>query len=510
MVFVIFFADWRVSEPKDIIRLSIIIALPVVILLGLLRRNPWSVYASLPTFIIWLSYGLFESLNIFVIEKPNFLTALQIGPIIFVGLCSIMGVVACFRHATNLKLQSRILFLLVSLSIQALLIWIVICGWFKVTSEEQTLRQTNAMQRYPMISYLYEDRAMIYLRLHNEDRAMEAVSTALKLGNKNPELYKGLGVHLFFERKFDLAVSEFSKGMPFCGKDSVEFSTFLLFRGWSYVRMRNYDSGIADLRWLWRLRLLKEIDKSDPNLTLPSYFITQSFLIIGEYDSAIAEYEKEKKAVLKLNKKGMEEKGDLESCDFGILKMCCAKGDFLSALRYLNEAVQERDSGIGTSYYAGIINYKLRNYETAKRDFENVISGAPGDDIAEYYLSSLFASKGHTKEALEHFDKALRLGFRFFDLVSENNDFRNLRKAAGYRELLRNHFGNGGIHAEEDTLRQIFKQDRIIYRDHPYVEGRDRLLVSEDLIANDRAQAIFWMPNRQQEYRKLEQLLTEE
>jgi tetratricopeptide (TPR) repeat protein len=523
IVFTLFFADWRFADVKDIIRLFILIVLPVVVLIGAVLKKSWSTYAAFPTFIIWLSYGVFELLTLdgAITHLPIFLTTTQIAPAIIGGLCSILGIVACVGGKSDSSIPTKAAIFIVSFFLQSSAVMIVAYGWLKISNIELISRYSKLIQRYPKFAYFYENRAMAYLMVYEEkamsypreqgekvkDEAMKDIDKAIASGDRNPQLYRAKGLESFFDGRLAEAVSEFSLGMPLCGKDLVEFSRQLYFRGWSYMRMRKYDSAIADLRWIRRTGLLKR--KDDPYSTLPLYFITQSFLIMGQYDSAIAEWEKGKREILKLNKNNTVDKMDLGWCDSELLELCCEKGDYASALRYLNEAVQEGDSSIEIGYYAGVVYYRLGNYEEAKHNFEKRLSRASGDDVAEYCLSSLLASRGHTREALEHFDKALQLGFRFFDLVDENDDFKNLRKEPGYRKLLKEHFTDENIHAEEDTLRQIFKQDGIINRDHPSVEGQDRILVSEDLVAKDRAQAIFWMPNRQKEFRKLEQLITE-
>ena len=500
--------DWRLPTLKYSVLMAILLAPLIVALVGTVRKKAWSPYAALSVLLFWLLMASWYLLVILGIIKFFLFhyDAIQISSYILGSACVVLGMIACVIGKSHTKNVFKILVFSLFFVLEIFVVGVAALSPLRITYEDDVARYTKLIKRYPNDVFLYEDRAKIYKRMGNNyyDAKIKDIHKAISLGSKELAFYLEDGLALRSHREYGQAVSEFSQGMALCGSDSLEFSKFLFFRAWTYMQMRRYDSAVDDIR------RLRKISVWPGDHGLGAYFISQSFLIRGQYDSAIAEYEKEKEEIRKLGVKNFHDSLDLRNSDEEIIKLYCAKGDYSDALRNLNAAFEDgsRISAIG--YYAGLVNYLSGNYEEAKHDFEVYLSSAKGDENTEYYLSSLLASGGHTKEALEHFDKALQLGFRFFDLVNENDDPRSLRNDPAYQKLLRDHFKNGGIHAEEDTLRQIFKQDRIIYRDHAYVEGQDRLLFSEQLIATSRAEEIFWMPNHQVEYRKLEQLITEE
>lgn len=352
-------------------------------------------------------------------------------------------------------------------------------GCKEPTTEEKINSYTDSLRLSPTNLRYYEERAKLYYFANQYRNSLADVKMAIELGSKNYEVYFIAGCIYFSDSTYDKAVKYFSKGIELGGDTDVDhlqrFSQ-RFYRGMAYIKLRNYELAIKDL----------EIINYKGDY---SGILSECYLFEKQLNMAIKE----------LIKYSMFQQ--IDSTIFihltykDIASLYAINGDYESALEYINRAIQKSNLALN-QYFRGIIYYKLKNYKLAITDLEKVIATGRKNYLAEYYLSMLYAEKKDNPKAILYLDKAIQNGFCFFDLLNQNNIFKNMKKYHAYNQLMRRYSNNEDIQSRAIAIYQIIKQDKISSKE-------------EYRLVKDRLDVIFAHSNKLDEFIKLRQLLME-
>jgi len=327
----------------------------------------------------------------------------------------------------------------------------------------------------PQKPSLYREKAIIENRVSNYAASLEDVNTAITLGDKDVRDYVLRGLLLMKNGKYTEAIPDFSMAISLGGKPYVS-------RAFSYVHIGQYKLAIEDYI---------EADKTD-SVHMYCSDIASCYAAMGDYTDAISTWKKKEELLLTRGFKNSS-RYELSSASRNICILWSILGNYDSALVYIKKAVEYYDGYPEDYYYRGVIDYKLKRYQEAIHNLEKADSLGANSYLSDYLLSSIYARNGDRGKALDYFDRALQKGFRFFDLVSENDEFRQLEKDSRYTKLLRKYAERENIYGKGDTLRQVMKRGKIVG-------------AAELDIASERVGAIFYMQSKRNELQKLQEL----
>jgi len=352
-------------------------------------------------------------------------------------------------------------------------------GCKEQTIEDKINLYTDSLKHSPNNLLYYEERAKLYYFASQYENSLPDVKRAIELGSKNYEVYFIAGCIYSHDSTYDKAVKYLSRGIELGGDTDADHSQRFsqrFYRGMAYIKLRNYELAIKDLE--------KINDKGNY-----SGILSECYLFEKQLNKAIEE-------LIKYSiTQQIDSVGFVHMTYKDIASLYAINGDYRNAFEYINKAIQKSDMAKYLCF-RGIIYCKLKNYELAISDLDKVVSLDAKNNLAEYYLSMLFAEKKDNPKAILHFNKAIQKGFFFLDLVNQNNIFKDMRKINNYKQLMSKYLRRNEIQSKINIMSQIFKQDKISSAE-------------KHRFASDRIDAIFAQPGKLNEFIKLHQLLME-
>jgi len=93
-----------------------------------------------------------------------------------------------------------------------------------------------------------------------------------------------------------------------------------------------------------------------------------------------------------------------------LAKIEMEENNLTAAKNYINSAIKYDPDFFTANILAGIINFKLKNFETSLKFFEKAKSLIPFNGISYYYTGRIYEEKGRLNLAFKNYEKALELG----------------------------------------------------------------------------------------------------
>lgn len=87
---------------------------------------------------------------------------------------------------------------------------------------------------------------------------------------------------------------------------------------------------------------------------------------------------------------------------------------------------------------SGLDKYKEYDYEGAIEDFRQALTADPDDIATHFNIACAYSLTEQTSKALEHLDKAVRLGFNDFEKINNKDAFAYIRVKPEFRKFVEN------------------------------------------------------------------------
>lgn len=353
------------------------------------------------------------------------------------------------------------------------------------TPQKRVDSLTEAVTRNPEDAELYYQRGLAYGELGRSDEELGDLTKAITLGDKHAKVYALRGRIYFARAKYDDAIPDFSVAI------GLGDTSLLPQRALSYLLTGQYVSALGDFAQV------AEVGQANK-----SQYVGDCYFYMGKYDSALSEWQRGKSMLeVSMGKSRPTPSKLLEMgfYDVHIPMLLVAARRYHDAIVCLDSLIRQKRSPIALLYYIrGVANFEMRNGRAAMNDFRTSISlDSTWLDTSfpmPYYLAAVASANTHrVGKAIDYLREAMKKGFFSLDLLKANGAFK---KAATrkYRKLFEQFSADSVLTSRQDTLRAILRNDRIVG-----VKGYQ--------VAWERENSVFYLPDRQDEFIKLDELL---
>lgn len=241
-------------------------------------------------------------------------------------------------------------------------------------------------------------------------------SDVLSKDSQNHYAYYSLGLYYYEQQNFSEAIAQYNNAIVLNPKSFEYYSN----RGACFVKIKNFDAAIKDFEQAINLnsddfasyynRGVLLFNTGD--LTGAKADIEKSLQIKPDYAEAVLKLEQIEILLSSVERYNTDLTQNRELSDYynKIGMDYAMKNDMLNGLNYFNLAVKYDTINIGAIQNRGNVYAALKNFESAKTDFYNIIKIAPGEGGAYLNLANIMHESGNVKKACELWNTALSLG----------------------------------------------------------------------------------------------------
>jgi tetratricopeptide (TPR) repeat protein len=80
-----------------------------------------------------------------------------------------------------------------------------------------------------------------------------------------------------------------------------------------------------------------------------------------------------------------------------------------------------------------------KEYKKALSSFKKIIELRPDSAGAYYNIACIYARQSKTEKSIDWLKKAIKKGYKNWDLIKTDKDLENIRGSSFYEELVRGH-----------------------------------------------------------------------
>lgn len=147
----------------------------------------------------------------------------------------------------------------------------------------------------------------------------------------------------------------------------------------------------------------------------------------------------------------------------------------------INKAYQYKDSVNG--YLLAVIYYKMRQYDIAKKVLLSTLKIDSINYNSEYLLGKVYLRINDKKNAISHLEQSFIKGFRFFDLLAQDLDYKEIAQIKEYQYLVKKYQLNDA----GNTLKRL---KNVYDRKVPASEEGELLYNRENILILDSSQSM--------------------
>ena len=255
---------------------------------------------------------------------------------------------------------------------------------------QNALVEINKAIRLDSTRSIYlNSKAGILKELKKYQESYDLYSKSIVVDPANFHTYNDRGLLLLTIQEFDLAISDFSKGLSI--SNDTNRKVFLLNRAAAWTYKREFEQAYKDLITIYK------IDSSDVGMLTNLAAICDE---VGRGNETLAYLER----VIKLDPKNYPAYGNM---GFKYQEM----GDYKKAITYFNRVLElNPDEPLGYSNRS-FNKLKLGDLKGAMADIEKSIQIYPTNSYAYRIRALIYIQDNKTDKACQDLDKAIELGF---------------------------------------------------------------------------------------------------
>ena len=254
----------------------------------------------------------------------------------------------------------------------------------------------------------YYNRGTAYIRLNQNERAIQDFDKAIQLNPNYAEAYNSRGYVYLKQEQYERAIQDFNKAVEL----NPNLNDVYKRRGKAYQMSGQNERAIADfdkaIEFKWNNDPFLKSDRKDI-LSVKDTALAELYFNRGLAYSNLKQYEQ---AIQDFNKaieygavKQVAEAYSVRGFVYGHLEQ------YERAIADFDKAIELRPNFVAPYLWRGGAYVELKQYERAIQDFDKAIQLNPNLGEALYYRGLCYKATGDTAKAQADFDKAKELGY---------------------------------------------------------------------------------------------------
>ncbi len=317
-----------------------------------------------------------------VVEAGAGFIADRFSYIAYLGLFFIIG--QGLTYLLHQKLQWKLAILAV------IAIYLTCLGTYsysrsKVWHDDASL-WTDALNKYPNISFAYTSRGKFYAATQQYDKAIADYEQYITLRPNNTKGFYEKGLVYLMTKKYEKAIRDFNDVLQLNSKDK----NALTYKGYALMEMRQYKEAIETYTAL--LRLQKNVNKKDIYMQR-----AKAYEMLQNFNAAIADYTE----ILK------QETNDVNAL-LSRGGIYFQQNDFDAALSDMNKVLGINPRTAKALLNRAIIYASKHQHAAAIEDFDAYLELQPADAQAYNWRGVSKFKAGDYSSAIQDFSKAIQ------------------------------------------------------------------------------------------------------
>ncbi len=304
----------------------------------------------------------------------------------------------------------------------------------------------KALKLKPYSPDILSNRGIVYSTLGKYDKALNDYNKALKLKPDFPEVLNNRGMTYSRLGKDDEALADYNKALEL----KPDYPDALYNRGNIYSKLDKYDEALADYNKVLEL-------KHDYTVAINSR--GNIYLKLGKYNEALSDYDAalkfEPDFLAALHNRGLTYskmgKDDKALTDYNkVLEFNSAYpealhgrgltykklGQYDKALDDYNKVLELNPDYPEALNDRGNIYLALDKHDEAFADYKKALELKPDFPETLYNISCLFSLHGKAGDAIKHLEKSINQNKKFKEMAKTDKDFDNIREDPRFKKLL--------------------------------------------------------------------------